>query len=60
MAISGGVGRDRNGLFWVEDGAPEGASTAVRLARLPDFETRLPMRLAGRLLEDMACEMIDD
>jgi hypothetical protein len=32
----------------------------VRLARLPDFETRLPMRLAGRLLEDMACEMIDD
>ena len=35
-------------------GAPLGFSTAVRLAKLPDFETMLPIRLlAGRLLDDM-------
>lgn len=54
MAISGGVGRDMNGLLGLEEpGAPEGVSTAVRLARLPDLETMLPMRLLGRLLFDM-------
>ena len=30
-----------------------GVSTAVRLARLPDLETRFPITLEGRLLEDM-------
>lgn len=51
MAISGGVGRDMKGLLW--ELPPAGVSMAVRLARLPDLETRLPMMLEGRLLEDM-------
>ena len=39
------------GLLW--ELPPAGVSMAVRLARLPDLETRLPMMLEGRLLEDM-------
>jgi len=54
MATSGGVGRERKGLLSEDEpGVPTEVSTAVRLARLPDLDTRLPMRLAGRLLEDM-------
>jgi hypothetical protein len=41
-----------------EPGAPEGVSTAVRLARLPDLETMLPMRLLGRLLFDMVLRSV--
>lgn len=55
IATSGGVGLLVKGLFGAADDpvVPFWFSTAVRFANCADWETMLPMRLAGRLLVDM-------
>ncbi len=62
MATSGGVGLLMKGLFGAADDpvVPFEFSTAVRLASWADWETRFPMRLAGRLLEDMVSTLLCD